>query len=292
MLSINRFEGKKDVALAIDALAILRSEGNHGKLRLIIAGECRVKTICQKLPWAPRLPLDHSGGYDARLQDNVSTLSSLRKLGDKHKLQHYTYNASSSTAGSTRTDNLDKATPPASPVDILFLLNMTTEQKAILLSPSLRDRTGVQLLLYTPSYEHFGIVPLEAMASSLPVIATNTGGPTETILDRGLEDKTTTGLLCSPDKQSWARAITSLLALPASSRQAIGHAGRLRVKDKFSRQQLGQEIEKACRDAVVIGKPIWTEVGFKKMLAFVIIGGAVLSVGVCAYIYGKYRGWK
>lgn len=169
---------------------------------------------------------------------------------------------------------------------------MTTEQKAILLSPSLRDRTGVQLLLYTPSYEHFGIVPLEAMASSLPVIATNTGGPTETILDRGLEDKTTTGLLCSPDKQSWARAITSLLALPASSRQAIGHAGRLRVKDKFSRQQLGQEIEKACRDAVVIGKPIWTEVGFKKMLAFVIIGGAVLSVGVCAYIYGKYRGWK
>jgi len=45
-------------------------------------------------------------------------------------------------------------------------------------------------LLYTPDREHFGIVPLEAMQLGLPVIAVNTGGPTETIRHQ------TTGYLC------------------------------------------------------------------------------------------------
>jgi alpha-1,3/alpha-1,6-mannosyltransferase len=219
-------------------------------------------------------------------------LSALRKLADKHKLDHYTYNASTSMAASTRIDGNDKAAPPDSPVDILFLLNMTTEQKEILLSPSLRESTGVEALLYTPSFEHFGIVPLEAMASSLPVIATNTGGPTETILDQGLQDEATTGCLCPPDKRSWANAIDALLALPQGRRRAIGAAGRARVKDKFSRRHLGSELEKACQDAVRIGRPIWTEVGFKKAVAFVLIGWIVLCVGVGAYGYGKYMGWK
>jgi len=36
-------------------------------------------------------------------------------------------------------------------------------------------------LIYTPTNEHFGIVPLEAMYMEKPVIACNSGGPTETI---------------------------------------------------------------------------------------------------------------
>ena len=46
--------------------------------------------------------------------------------------------------------------------------------------------------------EHFGIVPIEAMYSELPVIAVNDGGPTETVVD-GL-----TGFLCKPDPESFA----------------------------------------------------------------------------------------
>mmetsp|Transcript_25585 Transcript_25585/g.101031 ORF Transcript_25585/g.101031 Transcript_25585/m.101031 type:complete len:104 (+) Transcript_25585:1454-1765(+) len=45
-------------------------------------------------------------------------------------------------------------------------------------------------LLYTPPEEHFGIVPLEAMAASRAVIACNSGGPLETI------EEGVTGFLC------------------------------------------------------------------------------------------------
>lgn len=45
-------------------------------------------------------------------------------------------------------------------------------------------------LLYTPDREHFGIVPLESMQMGLPVIAVNSGGPTETIAHKE------TGFLC------------------------------------------------------------------------------------------------
>ena len=39
------------------------------------------------------------------------------------------------------------------------------------------------VVLYTPIREMFGIVPIEAMAAGVPVIATNEGGPKETIID-------------------------------------------------------------------------------------------------------------
>ena len=37
-------------------------------------------------------------------------------------------------------------------------------------------------VIYTPSNEHLGIVPLEAMGASVPVIAVASGGPKETIV--------------------------------------------------------------------------------------------------------------
>lgn len=37
-------------------------------------------------------------------------------------------------------------------------------------------------VLYTPEKEHFGIVPVEAMAMGTPVIARNSGGPRESIV--------------------------------------------------------------------------------------------------------------
>jgi len=48
-------------------------------------------------------------------------------------------------------------------------------------------------ILYTPVYEDFGIVPVEAMASGKPVIAVAEGGPLETIQD------SRTGWLVPPD---------------------------------------------------------------------------------------------
>lgn len=46
------------------------------------------------------------------------------------------------------------------------------------------------VLCYTPEGEHFGIVPVEAMLMSRPVVALDSGGPRETVLHGS------TGLLC------------------------------------------------------------------------------------------------
>ena len=62
-------------------------------------------------------------------------------------------------------------------IDVLFLLSVPTAFKNTLLGQS-------KLLLYTPINEHFGIVPVEAMLAGLPVLASNTGGPLETIVER------------------------------------------------------------------------------------------------------------
>ena len=70
--------------------------------------------------------------------------------------------------------------------DIVFLLSVPDELKRRLLHTA-------KLLIYTPKNEHFGIVPIEAMLAGVPVLATNTGGPLETIYDGR------TGWLRSPD---------------------------------------------------------------------------------------------
>ncbi|SCV67043.1 BQ2448_5689 [Microbotryum intermedium] len=258
LLSINRFEGKKDIALAVDSFA--RIAEDHPKLRLVIAG-----------------------GYDPRLADNVKTLSSLQRLATKHELSYYTYTSSSAAASSGSNAELYKSanvstTPPAEAPRILFLLNLTGAQKdALLQAPSL------VALLYTPSFEHFGIVPIEAMASQSPVLATNSGGPTESIVDDGLDSETTTGLLRVPSADVWATALKDLLALSLKRRQEMGSKGKQRAEKVFSLPRLGEEMEKACVDAARIGKPISSETGFLKLMAFIGIGAFCFISGVVAF---------
>lgn len=61
---------------------------------------------------------------------------------------------------------------------------------SVVLVKNLSQTSKMQLLqscialVYTPPNEHFGIVPIEAMAVARPVVASNSGGPMETVVDK------------------------------------------------------------------------------------------------------------
>ncbi len=73
-------------------------------------------------------------------------------------------------------------------------------------------------VLFTAFNEDWGIVPLEAMSFSKPVLAVNRGGPRETVIHE------TNGLLAEPDPESFCTQM-SRLALAPDWAGALGHAG-------------------------------------------------------------------
>ena len=85
------------------------------------------------------------------------------------------------------------------------------------------------------SVEGFGIVYLEASASGLPVVAANSGGAAEAVIENE------TGLLVpSDDPPALTQALLRLLDDPAL-RQQMGRAGRLWVEREMNWDRVGRE---------------------------------------------------
>lgn len=266
LLSLNRFEAKKNVALAIQTYAKLRDDGFvpddlFKELRLVIAGDffCLFGLFFT----------DSIGGYDDTLPDNIETLAYLRKLCDSLFLSHATITSPPGT------------TPPGDDVQVVFLLNFTTAQRTHLLTSA-----NTLALLYTPANEHFGIVPIEAMACGLPVLAADSGGPTETIVDIA-KSQDGTGYLLPPHPEDWVKALASLINMPQDVRERVANAGRLRVRKKFSLDTLGEELEVACRDALKGGADVHGEIGDRLIwFGAVLVGFAALNLGIIWWLYG------
>ncbi|XP_017559501.1 alpha-1,3/1,6-mannosyltransferase ALG2 [Pygocentrus nattereri] len=181
-LSINRYERKKNLPLALQALAALKdsiSSRQWDQVHLVMAG-----------------------GYDERVAENLHHYGELRLLAASLGL-------------------VEHAT---------FLRSFSDRQKVALLQSS-------TCVLYTPSNEHFGIVPVEAMYTRCPVIAVNSGGPLESVAHEE------TGFLCDPTPESFSEAMGRFLTDPGL-KQRMGQAGRDRVIDRFSLQAFTDQLHR------------------------------------------------
>ena len=83
-----------------------------------------------------------------------------------------------------------------------------------------------------PWYEPFGIVPLEAMACGVPVVASSVGGLIDTVVDGA------TGVHVPPrDPERLARALSALLDDPARRRE-LGAAGAARARERYGWERI------------------------------------------------------
>lgn len=180
-LSINRYERKKNLKLALHALEHL-------------------KHMVDEADWA-RIHLIMAGGFDPINLENMEHYIELTDLAAELDIE-------------------DKVTFMKSPTDI--------EKISLLFN--------CKALVYTPSNEHFGIVPLEAMYYSKPVIAVNSGGPTETIVND------VTGFLCEPNSESFASAMKKLI-LSRDLGERLGQSGQKRFETKFSFDAFTEQLD-------------------------------------------------
>lgn len=169
-------------------------------LPLAIKAVARLKA---SLPDSARVKLVMIGGYDPRVEENVEVLTELEDLVSELGLEDQV--------------TFKTSTPTSEKVDLM---------------------TNVcHALLYTPSGEHFGIVPLEAMHCRLPVVAVNDAGPKESVAD-GI-----TGFLCQPTPEDFSVAMSKLVKMSQTELDTIGQAGRERVRDLFSFKAFANQLD-------------------------------------------------
>jgi D-inositol-3-phosphate glycosyltransferase len=90
-----------------------------------------------------------------------------------------------------------------------------------------------------PWYEPFGIVPLEAMACGVPVVAAAVGGMVDTVVDGG-----TGRLVPSRQPELLAGTLRALLDDPGAA-SAYGLAGRDRVQRRYTWARVAEQTERA-----------------------------------------------
>jgi len=143
------------------------------------------------------------GGYDSRVEENVEHLRELQDLVSELGLED----------------------------SVTFRTSAPTSEKIDLMTE------GSNALLYTPSGEHFGIVPLEAMHCRMPVVAVDDAGPKETVADG------VTGYLCQPTPKSFSEAMAKLVTMDRRQLDQIGEAGRARVEALFSFKAFADQLD-------------------------------------------------
>jgi alpha-1,3/alpha-1,6-mannosyltransferase len=141
-----------------------------------------------------------AGGYDTRLSENVEHYRELEGLISRLALNDY----------------------------VLLLKNVSDSFRSSLLEHSVA-------VIYSPQFEHFGIVPCEAMAVGTPVIAWNNGGPKESIVNNK------TGWLCN-QRSDFSKAMVTASTSDEKTRSEMTKACKDRVQKKFSLQAFSKTL--------------------------------------------------
>jgi alpha-1,3/alpha-1,6-mannosyltransferase len=146
------------------------------------------------------------GGYDERVTENKEHYLELVDFADENNL----------------TDH------------VTFIRSFSDQEKLTLFARS-------SCLIYTPTNEHFGIVPIEAMYMRRPVVAVNTGGPLETVLHEE------TGYLCEPNEEAFSDAMRNVIT-EWDVVDTFGKRGREHVMRNFSFDAFSENLDKiVCR---------------------------------------------
>lgn len=174
---------------------------------LALKAFCQLANILGPNDWK-RCRLVLAGGYDIRVQENVEHFTELENIVEEMSLKE----------------------------NVQLLRSPSDDEKFMLLHMA-------HCLLYTPANEHFGIVPLEGMYMSKPIIALNSGGPTETIVHNS------TGFLCEPNVDAFANAMANLFKDDAL-RERMGVMGHKRVQQKFSFEAFSHKLDTIVRDVM------------------------------------------
>jgi D-inositol-3-phosphate glycosyltransferase len=93
---------------------------------------------------------------------------------------------------------------------------------------------SADVVVCTPWYEPFGLVPLEAMACGRPVVAAAVGGLVDTVVDG------VTGWLVPPRQPATLADALNALVNDVNSRVEFGKAGRLRVESRYAWAHIAQ----------------------------------------------------
>ncbi|CAD6976711.1 unnamed protein product [Tilletia controversa] len=198
-----------------------------------------------------------AGGYDPRVRDNISTLQSLQAQCDKLGLRHITL--------SYTPQPFEPPVSPPMPDDLSTAHVIFLQSAPVGCLRALLTNESTIGLVYTPAGEHFGIVPLEAAACGLPVLAVNDGGPRESVVDsRGepLEAWTNedgTGLLRDNRISEFSAGMRSLLALwlgedEGKARARVAASAQRRVSEQFGLQVLSERLEDVALQCVALGR--------------------------------------
>ncbi|MFC5817879.1 glycosyltransferase [Nonomuraea harbinensis] len=105
---------------------------------------------------------------------------------------------------------------------------------------------AADVLVTVPWYEPFGLVPVEAMACGVPVVASAVGGHLDTVAG--------CGLLVPPRRpRALARALKEVLGRP-DMRREIGGAGARRARERYGWPRIAEQTE-AVYTQVIDGQP-------------------------------------